>query len=113
MARNSRCGTGWTLLFWGVAIGACSSGGARKSPDAGDADTGSLTPVLTKNVTLAGGQWTQFNTILAEAGITHGYARVRPAAGTSDFVVYGVVNDGPTSGSRRSDGSYVPMVVVN
>ena len=81
--------------------------------DVFDADTGSLTPVLTKNVTLAGGQWTQFNTILAEAGITHGYARVRPAAGTSDFVVYGVVNDGPTSGSRTSDGSYVPMVVVN
>jgi hypothetical protein len=81
--------------------------------DVFDADTGSLTPVLTKNVTLTGGQWTQFNTILAEAGITHGYARVRPAAGTSDFVVYGVVNDGPTAGSRTSDGSYVPMVVVN
>jgi hypothetical protein len=81
--------------------------------DVFDADTGSASPVLTKNVVLTGGQWTQFNTILAEAGIAHGYARVRPAAGTSDYVVYGVVNDGPTAGSRTSDGSYVPMVVVN
>ncbi len=78
-----------------------------------DADTGATAPVLTKTVTLAGGQWTQFNTILAEAGISHGFARVRPSSGTSDFVVYGVVNDGPTAGSRTSDGSYVPMVVVN
>ena len=38
---------------------------------------------------------------------------IRPASGTSDFVAYGVVNDGPTAGSRTSDGSYVPMVVVN
>ncbi|HQQ77575.1 MAG TPA: hypothetical protein PLB01_09495, partial [Thermoanaerobaculia bacterium] len=81
--------------------------------DVFDADTGATTPVLTKTVALAGGQWTQFNTILAEAGIAHGYARVKPASGPSDFVVYGVVNDGPTAGSRTSDGSYVPMVVVN
>jgi pseudomonalisin len=81
--------------------------------DVFDADTGATLPVLTLNVTLAGGQWTQFNTILAGAGISHGFARVRPSSGTSDFVVYGVVNDGPTAGSRTSDGSYVPMVVVN
>ena len=81
--------------------------------DVFDADTGATSPVLTKTVALAGGQWTQFNTILAEAGIAHGYARVRPASGTSDYVVYAVVNDGPTAGSRTSDGSYVPMVVVN
>ncbi len=81
--------------------------------DVFDADTGATSPVLTRRVTLTGGQWYQFNTILAEAGITHGFARVKPASGTSDFVVYGVVNDGPTPGSRTSDGSYVPMVVVN
>ncbi len=66
-----------------------------------------------RRVALAGGQWTQINGILSGAGIAHGYVRVRPDSGTSDFVVYGVVNDGPTAGSRTSDGSYVPMVVTN
>jgi hypothetical protein len=80
--------------------------------DVYDADTGGTSPVLTLNVTLEGGQWKQFDTVLADAGITHGFARVRPSSGTSDYVVYGVVNDGPTPGSRTSDGSYVPMVVV-
>ncbi len=81
--------------------------------DVFDADTGATSPVLTLDATLTGGQWTQFDTILARVGITHGFARVRPSSGTSDFVVYGIVNDGPTPGSRTSDGSYVPMVVVN
>ena len=78
-----------------------------------DADTGSATPVQTLTRSLAGGDWTQMNGILSGAGIAHGYVRVRPDSGTSDFVVYGVVNDGPTAGSRTSDGSYVPMVVIN
>ena len=90
-----------------------NAAGVEYVVDVFDADTGALAPVLTKKVTLAGGQWTQFNTILVDAGITHGFARVKPSSGTSDFVVYGVVNDGPTAGSRTSDGSYVPMVVVN
>ena len=73
-----------------------------------------LTPVETLRATLAGGQWFQFNAVGAgDPGLVHGYARVRPSAGTSDFVVYGVVNDGPTAGSRTSDGSYIPMVVIN
>jgi pseudomonalisin len=90
-----------------------NAAGVEYAVDVFDADGGSATPVLTKRVTLTGGQWTQFNTILVDAGIAHGYARIRPSVGTSDFVVYGVVNDGPTAGSRTSDGSYVPMVVVN
>jgi hypothetical protein len=90
-----------------------NAAGVEYVVDVFDADGGSSTPVLTKRVALAGGQWTQFTTILAEAGITHGYVRVRPSSGTSDFVVYGVVNDGPGVGSRTSDGSYVPMVVTN
>jgi hypothetical protein len=70
-------------------------------------------PVETLHLPLAGGQWYQFNQIGAgDPGLVSGYARVYPASGTSDFVVYGVVNDGPTAGSRTSDGSYVPMVVV-
>ncbi|MGZ6987707.1 MAG: hypothetical protein ACXVH0_01965, partial [Thermoanaerobaculia bacterium] len=79
-----------------------------------DTDQGLLTPVETLRATLAGGQWFQFDAVGAgDPGLVHGYARVRPSAGTSDFVVYGVVNDGPTAGSRTSDGSYVPMVVMN
>ncbi len=81
--------------------------------DVFDADTGSPTPVQTQTISLGGGQWNQVNGILAGAGIAHGYVRVRPASGTSDFVAYGVVNDGPTAGSRTSDGSYIPMVVIN
>jgi hypothetical protein len=78
--------------------------------DVFDADTGSTTPVQTLTRLLTGGQWTQINGILSGAGIAHGYARIRPDSGTSDFVVYGVVNDGPSAGSRTSDGSYIPMV---
>ncbi|MEO8585260.1 MAG: DUF4126 family protein [Acidobacteriota bacterium] len=81
--------------------------------DVFDADTGSTTPVLTLTRALAGGQWDQMNGLLFGAGIAHGYVRVRPSSGTSDFIVYGVVNDGPSAGSRTSDGSYIPMVVVN
>jgi len=81
--------------------------------DVFDADTGSTTPVQTLTRPLAGGQWDQVNGILSGAGIAHGYVRVRPASGASDFVVYGVVNDGPSTGSRTSDGSYIPMVVIN
>ncbi|MEO8055417.1 MAG: S53 family peptidase [Acidobacteriota bacterium] len=90
-----------------------NTAGVEYTVDVFDADTGAAAPVLTKKVTLAGGQWTQFNTILVDTGIAHGFARIRPSSGTSDFVAYGVVNDGPTAGSRTSDGSYVPMVVVN
>jgi pseudomonalisin len=76
-----------------------------------DADSGSTTPAMTFRRSLTGGQWTQIDGVLGTAGIANGYARVRPASGSSDFVVYGVVNDGPSPGSRTSDGSYLPMVV--
>ena len=75
-----------------------------------DADTGSITPVTTLRRSLKGGQWTQLDGVLGTAGISNGFVRVKPASGTSDFVVYGVVNDGPSPGSRTSDGSYLPMV---
>ncbi len=81
--------------------------------DVFDADTGSATPVKTLTLPLTGGQWAQVSGILSGAGISHGYVRVRPDSGTSDFVAYGVVNDGPSPGTRTSDGSYVPMVVTN
>ena len=81
--------------------------------DVFDADTGSATPIQTLTRLLTGGHWTQINGILSGAGIAHGYVRIRPDSGTSDFIAYGVVNDGPTTGSRTSDGSYVPMVVTD
>jgi pseudomonalisin len=90
-----------------------SSGTVTYVIDVFDADTGSTTPVQTLTRPLTGGEWTQIDGILSGAGIAHGYVRIRPDSGTSDFVVYGVVNDGPTAGSRTSDGSYVPMVVIN
>ena len=89
-----------------------------------DADSGSASPVTTLRRTLKGGQWTQIDGVLGAAGIANGYARVTVGSGVpigyarqsavpapSDFVVYGVVNDGPSQGSRTSDGSYLPMVV--
>ncbi|HEV8266669.1 MAG TPA: hypothetical protein VGR00_00490 [Thermoanaerobaculia bacterium] len=79
--------------------------------DVYDADTGSAKPAGTRIVPLTGGDWIQLDSILAAYGVAHGYVRVRPATETSDFVVYGVVNDGPVPGSRTSDGSYLPMVV--
>jgi hypothetical protein len=99
-----------------LAIGdarSASSGTVTYVVDVFDADTGSTTPVQTLSRPLAGGQWTQMNGILWGAGIAHGYVRIRPESGTSDFVAYGVVNDGPSAGSRTSDGSYVSMVVTN
>lgn len=66
-------------------------------------------PALTKRVLLAGGEWTQLSGILLEAGLSRGHARIRVESGSSDFVAYGVLNDGASPGSRTSDGSYVPM----
>ncbi|HKC24133.1 MAG TPA: hypothetical protein VKF32_05290, partial [Thermoanaerobaculia bacterium] len=76
-----------------------------------DTVSGSSQPVQTLTRTLAGGQWTQVDSILVGAGVTRGWVRVKVASGTSDFVAYGVVNDGAAVGSRTSDGSYLPMVV--
>jgi pseudomonalisin len=75
-----------------------------------DADSGSQAPVTTLPVFLAGGQWTQINAVLGQAGIRNGYAHVR-AAQVSSFVTYGVSNDGATPGTKTSDGSYLGMVV--
>jgi uncharacterized repeat protein (TIGR01451 family) len=75
-----------------------------------NADTGSPTPVATVNIPLAGGQWSQATQVLSGTGVTHGYVRVRPlSSGTSDYVVYGVLNDGASPGQATSDGSYVAM----
>jgi hypothetical protein len=56
------------------------------------------------SVTLAPGQWTQFNQPLQALGATSGYAMIQKTSGDSTFVAYGVLNDAVTS-----DGSYIPM----
>jgi dienelactone hydrolase len=56
---------------------------------------------------LAGGEWFQLSGVLSKAGLSRGYARVRPQSGQSDFVAYGVVNDGASPGEGTSDGSYI------
>jgi hypothetical protein len=78
-----------------------------------DTATGASAPAATFSRTLRGGEWTQIDSILQKAGIAAGYARVRTAAGPSDFVTYGVVNDGAAPGNGTSDGSYLPMIVSN
>ncbi len=73
-----------------------------------DADAGGGTPALTLGpFALAGGQWMQLSGLLASSGLAHAYARVAPKGRTSDFVAYGVVNDGAAPGRGTSDGSYV------
>ncbi|KAA0254318.1 PKD domain-containing protein [Acidobacteria bacterium ACD] len=69
-------------------------------------------PVRTERLTLSPGQWEQIGKVLEPSGLSSGYVRVRPEAGSSDFVAYGILNDGANPGERTSDGSYVPMTGV-
>ena len=55
-------------------------------------------------VTLAPGQWTQFNQPLQVLSATCGFAKIEKTSGNSRFVAYGVLNDAVTS-----DGSFIPM----
>ena len=59
--------------------------------------------------TLAGGDWMQLSALLGPAGLSTAYARVRAEKSPSDFVVYGVVNDGSRPGRGTSDGSLLRM----
>ena len=81
--------------------------------DVYDSAAGSGAPVKTLGpFSLAGGQWMQLSSVLASANLTSGYAHVRPSGGPSDFVAYGVVNDGSEPGRGTSDGSYVAALAV-
>jgi hypothetical protein len=78
-----------------------------------DSANGNGTPAATLGpYALAGGQWMQVSAVLASAGLATAYARVHPTGGTSDFVAYGVVNDGSAPGRGTSDGSYVAALPV-
>ena len=58
------------------------------------------------SVSLAPGEWSQFNGVLQMAGLppgSFGYARIRRTAGNGAWSAYGVVND-----QRTNDGSFLP-----
>jgi len=59
---------------------------------------------------LAASQWTQINAVLG--GTQNGYVRLTVLGAEGAFQAYGVLNDGATSSSGTSDGSYVPMTLI-
>ena len=63
------------------------------------------------DASLAPGRWTQFNAVLADAGIANGYARISRTAGTNPFLAYAVVVDGGQPQSRSDDGAFVAFQV--
>ncbi len=63
--------------------------------------------VTLPGVTLAPGQWTQLNRVLASPGYVNGWATVEPVSGTGPFYAYAVVNDNLTG-----DGAFVAPVPV-
>jgi hypothetical protein len=69
--------------------------------DAGGAPRG--TPL---EVTLAPGQWKQFDDILTPFGVANGWVEI---TGSGLWIAYGVINDGRAPGDRTGDGAYVPM----
>jgi hypothetical protein len=72
-----------------------------------DGDTGVLAG-RTSAFTLAPLGWKQFDSVLAAFGLRSGYAEVVAESDSRSFIAYGVVNDGSTpSSGRTNDGSYV------
>lgn len=61
--------------------------------------------VRLSDVTLAPGELKQWSGLLAEAGLSSGWARIERVSGSVPWIAYAVVNDQITS-----DGSYVPAI---
>lgn len=63
-----------------------------------------------EGITINARQWTQINTILAQApGTVQGYAKIVRVSGTNPFIAYAVINDGGTPHVRSDDGAYIAM----
>ncbi len=60
-------------------------------------------------ITLLPGEWHQFNSVLADFGVSNGYVRVLKVSGDDHFIAYGVVNDGGPVSPGTNDGSVVTM----
>lgn len=59
-------------------------------------------------VTLQPGQWMQIPSILANFGITQGWARITVTSGSDRYIAYAVLNDGGVGGGGgTSDGSWI------
>src|SRR5271169_1068358 len=65
--------------------------------------TGTGSYVLSPNLSLGPGQWTQIDHVLSQAGFTSGYARIDFLSGSGPYFAYAVFNDNVTN-----DGSFVP-----
>jgi len=65
--------------------------------------------------TLQPGQWRQYDRVLQQfaPGVENAYARLTVVEGDDSFFAYSVLNDGASSSTGTSDGSYVPMVKSN
>ncbi len=73
-----------------------------------DGDTGQSAGSM-EGIVLPTKKWTQIGTVLRElaSGVRQGYAKITRTAGTSTYLVYGVVNDGPEPNTRSGDGAYL------
>jgi hypothetical protein len=78
------------------------------------------THVLSPDVTVGPGQWTQIERVLEKAGFSNGYARIDPLSGRGPYLAYAVFNDNVTndgsyiaseSGLRLSEARLVPVLV--
>ena len=105
LQQNAENRTNLALVNTGEADGS----GVDLHVELFDGTTGQVTRSF--DVSLASKRWTQVNTVLSP-DILGGYARVTRTAGTNPFLVYGVVVDGGTPGSGRSDdGAFVSQSV--
>jgi len=78
-----------------------------------DGDAGGIVKGDPIDVTLAPGQWRQFDGILKAAGVKHGWVEITQTSNDyppPPWIAYGVINDGGNPGERTGDGAYVPMV---
>jgi phosphatidylethanolamine-binding protein (PEBP) family uncharacterized protein len=81
--------------------------------------SGSGSPVVLPDVTLAAGQWAQVDDVLAGTGITEGWATVAVVSGSGPYFAYAVFNDNGTNdgsfaayeSAEASEARLVPVVV--
>lgn len=76
--------------------------------DVFDGETGQIAGTR-EGLVLASKKWMQVGAVLRDIapGVRHGWAKVTRTAGTSTFLAYGVVNDGPEPATRSGDGAFL------
>jgi len=91
-----------------VANAATSGASITLELQAFDGDAGGAAKGAPKSFTLSPGQWAQEGNFLKSSGVSNGWVRVRRLSGGSQWIAYGVINDGGTPGDRTGDGAFVP-----